>query len=116
MNTSYKAKAKLSSLLFFALLLGAFASAFSANISPLTFGNDATDNAKWQRLVKYKLWATGSVGQDAISFETNAKIEDSRVILVLLRVISDYITINIELVVLFFLMVVSRIRLVTIIF
>lgn len=78
MNTSYKAKAKLSSLLFFALLLGAFASAFSANISPLTFGNDATDNAKWQRLVKYKLWATGSVGQDAISFETNAKIEDSK--------------------------------------
>ncbi len=78
MNTSYKAKAKLSSLLFFALLLGAFASAFSANISPLTFGNDATDDAKWQRLVKYKLWATGSVGQDAISFETNAKIEDSK--------------------------------------
>lgn len=62
MNTSYKAKAKLSSLLFFALLLGAFASAFSANISPLTFGNDATDDAKWQRLVKYKLWATGSEG------------------------------------------------------
>ena len=62
MNTSYKAKAKLSSLLFFALLLGAFASAFSANISPLTFGNDATDDATWQRLVKYKLWATSSEG------------------------------------------------------
>ena len=74
MNTSYKAKAKLSSLLFFALLLGAFASAFSANISPLTFGNDATDDATWQRLVKYKLWATGA---DGITIYGDAHVTDT---------------------------------------
>lgn len=67
MNTSYKAKAKLSSLLFFALLLGAFASAFSApSISPLTFNSNGnptdSDDEKWQQLVKYKLWATSSEG------------------------------------------------------
>lgn len=80
MNTSYKAKTKLSSLLFFALLLGAFASAFSApSISPLTFNSNGnptdSDDEKWQQLVKYKLWATSSEG---IKIYGEAHIPDTK--------------------------------------
>lgn len=62
MNSVFRARIGVSTILFFIVLLSAFTASMGAKISPLTFGNDATDDATWKRLVQYKLWATGSQG------------------------------------------------------
>lgn len=74
MNSISRARVGFSSILFFVLLLGVVATTMAAKISPLTFGNDATDDATWKRLVQYKLWATGPQG---ILIRSNAHIPDS---------------------------------------
>ena len=60
------------------LLLAAsvFALAADVPVAPFMFGN-SSDLNKWNRLMKYKLWATGSEGHDAITLETAVKITDT---------------------------------------
>lgn len=85
MNSIFRARTGLSTVLFTIFLLGAFASSFAVdalnyadNISPLTFGGDAkSDSTKWAQLKKYKLWATGESGNPAITIEGNGYIHDS---------------------------------------
>ena len=59
------------------LLLAVSSIALAANVpvAPFSFGGD--DSLKWNRLMKYKLWAEGSLGGNAITFESNVHVTDS---------------------------------------
>lgn len=56
----------------------AYAAAASALVAPFSFGDTATDAAKWDQLMKYKLWAEGSgKNTPAITFESDVHITDT---------------------------------------
>lgn len=55
----------------------AYAAAASALVAPFSFGDTATDAAKWDQLMKYKLWAEGGSNGAAIFLYGNVHITDT---------------------------------------
>ena len=56
----------------------AYAMAASVPVAPFSFGSSGADAAKWDKLMKYKLWALGSgANTPAITFESDVHITDT---------------------------------------
>ena len=55
----------------------AYAAAASALVAPFSFGDTATDAAKWDQLMKYKLWAEGGSNGAAIFLYGDVHITDT---------------------------------------
>ena len=61
------------------LAASSFATVAAAPVAPFMFGSSpaSTDSAKWDKLMKYKLWAEGTTGTTAVFFQNNVHITDT---------------------------------------
>lgn len=60
------------------LAASSIALAASVPVAPFSFGSSGADAAKWDKLMKYKLWALGSgANTPAITFESDVHITDT---------------------------------------
>lgn len=80
MMYSFFANARKCAFLLCMIVLTAVSAGFSETsvpVVPFSFGNTATDSANWAQLMKYKLWATGESGKDAIVLYDDVHITDT---------------------------------------